>query len=257
MLRIGSLSTLLLTVFVMGAFVDAQETKTQGGFYELQFYKITQGDQGRRFGDWARKVIPILNRHGAKPVGVFSVVIGPDTPAQVLLVPHKSLAAAQELWEKVGDDADYQAALETWEDNPEQPFVTLDTVMLRATDYSPPLEASADGEPRYFELRVYHSPSQRQLKALHERFGGPEIKIFHRVGIVPILYGETVAGDNMPNLTYLTPFKSLADREAAWTRFGADPEWQVVRDESIKRSGQIVRNINFWILRAGAYSQIQ
>lgn len=243
--------------FFSFARLSAADEKTAGGFYELRFYKLTQGDQGSRFGEWARKVIPILNKNGAKPVGVFQVAIGPDTPAQVMLLHHDSLKTAEEFWNKVSEDAGWKAAVQAWEDSPDQPYFKVDSVLLKATSYSPPLEATSDNEPRYFELRVYHSPSAKQLVALHERFGGPEIKIFHRVGIVPILYGETVIGENMPNLTYLTPFKSLAEREAAWARFGADPDWAKVRDESVKRSGQIVRNINFWILRATSYSQIK
>jgi hypothetical protein len=89
-----------------------------------------------------------------------------------------------------------------------------------------------------FELRTYHAPSAWQLRALHERFAGPEIKIFHRVGVHPLFYSETVFGPMRPNLTYLMPFDNLAEREKAWAKFGADPEWIKVRKESIDRSGR-------------------
>lgn len=254
MVRLRKCLFLMLAFSAIGS-VRAQE-KSSPGIYEFRFYKMDQGDQGRRFAAWARQAIAVFNKYGSKPVGAFSVTIGPVTPTQVLLLPHSSLAAAGEFWSKVKDDAQWKAALEAWESAAEQPYVTLDSFYLRATTYSPPLEPSG-GEPRYFELRVYHSPTEKQLAALHERFGGPEIKIFHRVGIVPILYGERIIGKNMPSLTYLTPFKSLAEREQAWARFGADPEWHKARDESIQKSGQIVRDINFWILRAAGYSQIK
>src|SRR5262249_54427490 len=106
-------------------------------------------------------------------------------------------------------------------------------------------------------LRVYHSPTQRQLRALHERFSGSEIKIFHRVGVHPILYSSTVIGPNMPNLTYLTPFATLADREKAWEAFGADAEWIKVRKESIDRAGQIANQIGITLLRPADYSPMQ
>jgi hypothetical protein len=106
-------------------------------------------------------------------------------------------------------------------------------------------------------LRVYHSPTWRQLKALHERFAGPEIQIFHRVGIHPILYSSTLIGTNMPNLTYLIPFENLAAREKAWETFAGDPEWIKVRKESIEKHGQMSSIIQISLFKATAYSPVR
>jgi len=92
---------------------------------------------------------------------------------------------------------------------------------------------------------------------VHERFAGPETKIFHRSGIHPILYADTIFGPELPNLTYLIPFASLAEREKAWDAFATDPEWLKARDESIARGGQIVNYNNISLWRATAYSPIQ
>lgn len=106
-------------------------------------------------------------------------------------------------------------------------------------------------------MRLYHSPTQRQLQMVHERFTGAEIPIFHRSGVHPILYADTLAGPEMPNLTYVIPFATLAEREKAWDAFNADPEWIKARADSITRGGQIVdyNNISLW--RATAFSPIQ
>jgi hypothetical protein len=104
---------------------------------------------------------------------------------------------------------------------------------------------------------VYHSPTWRQLKALHERFAGPEIKIFHRVGVHPLLYSSTLIGPNMPNLTYLIPFENLAAREKAWDAFGADPDWITARKESIEKHGQISSVIQISLFKATAYSPVR
>jgi hypothetical protein len=92
---------------------------------------------------------------------------------------------------------------------------------------------------------------------LHERFGSAEVKIFHRSGIHPILYADTIVGPDLPNLTYFMPFATLADREKAWDVFGADPEWIKVRAESVAKGGQIVDNNNLSLWRAAPYSPIQ
>ena len=96
-----------------------------------------------------------------------------------------------------------------------------------------------------------------QLQALHERFAGPEIKIFHRSGVHPLFYSSTVVGANMPNLTYLIPFDSLAAREQAWAAFGADPVWAKVRQESVEKYGQISNIIRISLYRATAYSPVR
>ena len=86
---------------------------------------------------------------------------------------------------------------------------------------------------------------------------GPEIRIFHRVGIHPILYTSTLIGANLPNLTYLIPFDNLAAREKAWDAFGSDPEWLKVRKESIEQHGQISSVIQISLFKATAYSPIR
>jgi hypothetical protein len=108
-----------------------------------------------------------------------------------------------------------------------------------------------------FELRVYHAPTWRQLHALHNRFEDPEIAIFHRCGIHPVLYTSALFGEMMPNLIYFTPFDSLGAREAAWAKFQADEEWIQVRTASIAEHGQINAFFKVALYKAAAYSPVK
>ena len=134
----------------------------------------------------------------------------------------------------------------------------LNTSILEAAAFSPEITAGKSDTPRYFELRTYHAPTLPQLKrrALHGRFRGSEVGIFHRSGIHPLFYASTLIGANLENLTYLIPFDSLAAREKAWAAFGADPEWIKARNESIEKFGQIVSVSDIAIYRATPYSPI-
>src|ERR1019366_4045828 len=80
-------------------------------------------------------------------------------------------------------DKEFSRAFDQWETG-EAPYVSASASLLEATDYSPEIAVpeKPPAAPRVFELRVYHSPTFRQNKALHQRFSGAEIKIFHRVG---------------------------------------------------------------------------
>ncbi len=238
--------------------VQAQTAGKRVGYYEFGFFRMTQGDRPARLAKATQAGLPLIEKYNFGPVGFFDMSIGPESPSLVRLVCWENLGQREEVSEKMGRDPEYLKLLADLESGPEPPYDRADTFLVRATAFSPPLAASAsEQKPRLFELRVYHSPTYRQLIALEERFAGPEIKIFHRCGIHPILYGYTTVGPDMPNLVYLTPFESLAAREKAWAAFGADPEWQKVRGESIQKSGQIVSRSSITMLRATPWSPIR
>lgn len=247
----------MLSAFAGGAQGQGSAKKTR--IYRLFFAYMRQGDQVTRMNEFLSSQLPLFKKASPGPLGIFNVFLGPHIPGIVALSGHNSLAEMEAMGEQIRHDSGYMKALAEVEKGAEPPYDHAEVRLLAATDYSPEIVPLKDKPktPRIFELRVYHSPTQWQLKALHERFSGSEVKIFHRCGIHPILYSSTMAGPNMPNLTYLTPFATLADREKAWDAFGADPEWVKVRKESIDRSGQISNQISITLLRPADYSPMQ
>jgi len=227
-------------------------------FYVFAYYKYRQGDQATRLHQFLSSQMPLFSKH-MKACGVFTAVMAPHAQTTLVVAGFGGFDEVQSSAVEIAGDADYQKAHEEMEGASEPPFDSLERVVLAATDFSPEIAPLSEKpkSPRYFELRVYHSPTARQLRILHQRFSGPEIQIFHRSGVHPILYANAVFGPDMSNLTYFTPFATLADRERAWSAFAADPEWIKARDESIARGGQIVdyQNISLW--RATAFSPMQ
>jgi hypothetical protein len=231
------------------------------GFYVLETFYLKQGAQVARMHDYFSKVtIPGLQRaHYNGPIIFLESLIAPHMPQMIAIYGFQSLDEMWSIHTRTNQDAEMMKAIEQWEGGAEPAFEQQSNILLQATDYSPEIAASAEPPktPRIFELRVYHSPTWHQLKALHERFAGPEIQIFHRVGVHPILYSSTIIGPNMPNLTYLIPFESLAAREKAWDSFGADPDWIKARKESIDKHGQISSVIQISLFKPTAYSPIR
>lgn len=228
--------------------------------FVLEQYFLKNGTQRGRFDEYCGKVvIPALKKVHSGPKIFLEALAAPHMPQVAMIAGFQSLEEMQDVHSKMLADKEWKQGFENWENNPEPPYEHSSIILLEATPYCQ--EIKPDPEPRktsrIFELRVYHSPTWRQLQALHERFSGPEIKIFHRVGVKPILYSSTMIGPNMPNLTYVTPFENLAAREKAWDAFGADPEWAKVRQESIDRHGQISSVIQISLYRATAYSPIR
>jgi hypothetical protein len=231
-------------------------------FFVLRQFFLAQGAQPERLHSFLSKaLVPALQASGKK-VLVLEVMIAEHMPQVALLMGMESMAD----WQKIGlagpELARFIDDWNAWETDPagkdEPPYLHYSETLLGATPYSPDLEEAAPGAPgRVFEMRVYHSPTWRQLRALHARFAGPEIPIFHRCGVHPVVYLETMAGPNMPNLTYFIPFENLAAREAAWSKFRDDPEWLRVRKESTDQHGQIAARMSMTLWKATAYSPVR
>jgi hypothetical protein len=234
----------------------AADEKRRTEFYTLDVFQLRQGTQPARMNEWFREtLLAKMSKIHSGPKMILEAVIAPHTPQIAFIAGFSSF---EEIWATRAklNDAETGAAWAKIERGNEAPFENETLSILQATTYSPEIVAEKRDKPRYFELRTYHSPTASQLRALHERFDGAETKIFHRSGIFPLFYTSTVFGPNMPNLTYLMPFDSLAAREKAWDAFGADPEWAKARKESADKYGQVVAVSDIAIYRATPYSPI-
>jgi hypothetical protein len=239
-------------------FARAADSDRRTRFYKIEAFQMKQGTQPARLAEFLRTaVVPRLAKVHNGPVIVLDAQIAPHTPQTLLIMGFSSFEDVWATPAKMMQDEAMTAAVAKLEKGLEPAFETQTTTLLEATAFSPEIVAEKRDTPRLFEMRVYHSPTYTQLRALHERFAGPEIKIFHRCGIHPVLYGSTVIGGNMPNLTYLIPFENLAAREKAWAAFGADPDWIKTRQESVEKFGQITAVNDLAIYRAAAYSPVK
>jgi hypothetical protein len=237
--------------------VAAAETNKR--IFVFQQFFLKQGTQGGRMNEYLKTAVQSVGKVHSGPLLVLEAVVAAHQPQIAVIAGFDSFGQISEVDGKLSGDAALPKAIEALENHPEAPCEHFTTTLLEATDYCPEIKADPNppAVPRIFEVRVYHSPTYRQLKALHERFAGPEIKIFHRVGVNPILYSSTVFGNNMPNLTYVIPFANLAEREKAWNAFSADPEWVKVRAESIEKAGQISISSQIILYKATPYSPIR
>jgi hypothetical protein len=108
---------------------------------------------------------------------------------------------------------------------------------------------------RIFELRIYESHTEKAAKKKIEMFNeGKEIELFRKTGLSPVFFGETLMGRGMPNLNYMLVFNDMADRDARWKVFVADPGWKTLSSDAQYKD--TVSNITDIILRPTEYSQI-
>ncbi len=238
--------------------MTTETNKRQTGVLVVRNYFLKNGSQPARIHKFMQSaMLPELQAVTNTPSIFLDALIAPHMPQVMTILGFESMEQWQAFEAKAAASSRYQTSLAEWERGDDPPYEEYSEKLLAPTAFCPPLETSSSPAARTFELRVYHSPTRRQLAALNERFAGPEIQIFHRCGIFPILYTNGLSGDSLPNLTYLIPFESLSAREKAWAAFGADPEWVKVRAESIEKNGQISAVMHMSLWKAAAYSPVR
>jgi hypothetical protein len=106
-----------------------------------------------------------------------------------------------------------------------------------------------------YELRVYQAAPGR-MQELLDRFENITIPLWRRHGIETAGFWTTVIGPSNQRLYYFLKWESLADREAKFPKFQADPEWLEKRAES-ERNGPLTAKVSNEILVPTAFSSVK
>ncbi|MCX7604839.1 MAG: NIPSNAP family protein [Bryobacteraceae bacterium] len=245
------------------AMMQSSSQNTSPAIVELRYFRLRNtldNQRGRLSEHLGKSVIPALQRSGAGPVGLFSSAIAPDSPFLLLVVQHASLAAFEQCWQKLAADAVLRQATEALYKQVALPYQRMDVHLLRGFRKFPAIEtppSEAGRAPRIFELRTYESNTPESLAKKIVMFEDGEIDLFRRFGLLPVFFGEMIAGAKMPNLTYLVAFDNLAAREANWRAFATSPEWKKMAATPGLSDGEVVSNITSMILSPAAGSMIR
>jgi len=226
-------------------------------FYELRRYEIETREQKAGFDTFAKEAaIPALNRHRIDPVGVFYP--SEDLSPIYVLMRHRSLESVAQLTQKLSEDEEFlekgQAFLNAPADKPA--YKRMQVQLMVAFEGMKKLETPIKSPGRVLQLRTYESPSVKTGQKKIEMFNTAEIDIFRKTGLHPVFFGETLAGDKMPNLTYMLVFNDMNERKANWKRFGSDPQWRALRAIPEYADKRILCGITNLYLKPADYSQI-
>ncbi|MBV9761721.1 MAG: NIPSNAP family protein [Acidobacteriaceae bacterium] len=243
--------------------IDASQANGSGReYYELRRYQLHSGPQQKLANNFVENaLIPALNRLGIKPVGAFNLEIGVETPALYVLMPSTSLETLARSELQLAEDAEYQKAGEAFLKAPaiQPPYSRIESTLLIAFEGHPRLTVpppTAEHGARVFQLRTYESPSNSDHRIKVEMFHSGEFGAFQRAGFWQVFYGDALIGSRLPHLTYMLSFPDIAEMNAKWKAFGADPEWQKLLANPKFNFESIVSNITNLILNPASYSQI-
>ena len=254
------MSTAAGTATALSPTAAAAEASTSR-FYELRRYEFDpeKPEQRERLHNFLKSAaIPALNRLDIQPVGVFTPIEG-ENPPVYLFLPHRSLQSVVTLVPRLAQDTAFLDAgenvIDATSENPA--YKRISSSLLRAFEGMPAVETPIKSPDRVLQLRIYESPTEKTgLKKIEMFNEAGEIRIFRKVGLHPVFFGQTIIGDKMPNLTYLLAFESEEQLKANWQKFRTDPEWQKLKAMPEYADKAILSGITNIVLKPAPYSQI-
>ena len=260
---ISSLAGSALALEASRGVLDARQNAAgEREYYELRRYHLVSGPQQKLTDAFlAEALIPALNRLGMRPVGVFNLYLGPETPTVHVLIPSTSLEALVNAELKLAQDEEYQKAGANFLRAPANaaPYERIESSLMIAFEGWPKLKlppATGQHAPRVFQLRTYESPTSHDHRVKVEMFHNGEFDIFEKAGFWNVFFGDTLVGPRLPNLTYMLSFPDLAALNEKWKAFGSNPDWKKLSGSPKFNFEPIVSNISNLILNPASYSQI-
>lgn len=247
---------------VLPAISDAKDVHTEvpsEEYYELRVYSLKDATQQSLVEDYLQNaLVPALNRHHIKQVGVFTELKPQGQTKMFVLIPYASAAQIDRGQKLINSDKEYIAKAAAYLNAPAAApaYERIESSLLKAFPRTI-LTAAPERKPRIFELRQYQSASEAAGKKKIEMFTGQgEIAVFKRLGFNPVFWGETIIGPQRPNLTYMITFDDMAAKDAHWKAFGSDPQWKKISSVPEYADALLVSKITSTLLVPASYSQI-
>jgi len=239
---------------LMGMTLFAQEKSARRELIELRTYSCSSVEKrDALIGIFDAALIPALNRQGVDKVGVFwsngEVNDGNAVYATnvFVVIPHPDtatfLASDQRL---LADKTFMKEAAAIFEAPMKEPlYDACSSSLLLAFETCPQVKPATLSADRVLQLRIYNSYTiERNAKKVAMFEQGGEIAVFRACGLQPVFFGQALAGDKLANLTYMVGFDNKNEKEAAWKRFRAHPDWLKLKaDPQYKDTANKITNI--------------
>jgi hypothetical protein len=228
-------------------------------FYELRGYTLKDKDQQKLVEDYfSDALIPAFIRAGGGRVGVFTELKPEGQTALFALLPYNSYEDFELMQEKLAMDKVYLQSADAYLNAPaiDPAYTRISSSLLKSFVHMPKMQVP-EKKPRIFELRRYeHATEGAGQKKLEMFNDAGEIDIFKRLGFRPVFFGETLVGEQRPNLIYMLTFDDMAAHDAHWGAFGNDTEWLKLKANPDYADAKLVSNITSIMLTPAACSLI-
>lgn len=219
--------------------------------YELRIYYAAPGKLDALKARFRDHTLKLFENHGFVNVGYWTPLDNPENKL-IYVISSVSREAHDKAWKEFGADPEWNKVRTETEANGK--LVTkVDSIYLKATDFSPAVAASGSGAPRCFELRTY-TPAEGKLDALLARFRDHTVKLFEKHGMTNLAYWTSTA--EKPQLIYLLAHKSKEASEASFKAFRADPAWVEAKKAS-EANGSLTEKVESLLMAPVDFSALK
>ena len=206
---------------------------SQKEYYEIRQYELPFNSPENILHEYFSKVlIPALNRHGVKNIGVFETLGDPIPKLVYLFIPYDDVYHYGNILKELSRDKVYLNSRKFYDSVPQSNKVY--------NRYNVSFLTAIDGLPKLIKPK-------RKSNIF-------ELRIFDDTGLYSVFFGEQISGSLMPSLTYMLAFESMEERNANWKKFSADPNWK--RISKLDKYSNTVSDIKRTFLIPLNYSQL-
>lgn len=199
--------------------------------FELRTYYAAPGKLDDLLARFRNHTTRLFEKHGIQNIGYWVPVNNPEQKL-VYLVAFPNKEAREKSFQEFGADPEWQKAAKASEENGR--LVTkIDSLLLRATDFSPAVIPSSAHPPRLYELRIYKA-AEGKLGALQARFRDHTSGLFAKHGMTQLGYFTPVEAKDgsADTLVYLLAHKDQDAMNSSFKAFRADPKWIKAKTDS-------------------------
>jgi hypothetical protein len=218
-------------ILLLFALILSIQLLAQQQVYEIRTYELFQYSNFKNFNTYFKDYfIPIMNQHGIKDIGVFEE-ISEDLPRKIyVFIPFANMETYQKARAHMASNSKLQKASSVLSPQDQPIFNRYETSLYMAFDGMPKM-VKPDDKNRFFELRTYESHSEDAYRRKVNMFNEGELELFDQLDFGSVFFGDKIAGDRMPCLTYMLAFESLEERNENWGQFSDHPTWTKLKSD--------------------------
>jgi hypothetical protein len=215
----------------------------------LESFRVADADQMPRLHAYlGGTLLPFVRQIQNGPAICLEAIVAPHTPQALLVSVFSDFDEMLDVRNRTAAHSGIRQARTELES--QHVLYQVQSQVLTAAPRTLRFPAHSDRlAAGIFEIRSYQAPGW------HDEPPTRLSEVLNRAGIEPIVSASTAASEHLPQFTYLIPFRSLVEREKAWTRFEADPEWIDMQQESAARHGSVVQVTAKSIYKPAPYSR--
>jgi hypothetical protein len=216
---------------------------TDSRVFEMRTYYAEPGKLDALHARFRDHTLRLFEKHGMTNIGYWVPIAAsasekPNPENKLIYVlAFPSKEARDQSFKAFGADPEWKKAHS--ESEKDGKLVTkIESLFMKATDYTPKIEAGKGDGERIFELRTY-TCTPGNLGGLDARFRDHTIKLFEKHGMTNLYYWHLLPDQPKADATlvYILAHKSVDAARASFDAFRKDPVWTAAREASEKKAG--------------------